>query len=89
MESTTFVDPLVAQDIGAEDAGERSIGKWQVVNRARTYGTSALDGSTPTGLEVEVQSYHRFAAVIPRQSGKKSPGPATGVEDGEIEFVEL
>src|SRR6516225_8225365 len=89
MESTTFVDPLVAQDIGAKNASERSIGKRQVVNRARTYRTSALVGGTLTSLEVEVQSYHGFAAVIHRQSGKKSPSPAAGVEDGEIEFVEL
>jgi hypothetical protein len=89
MESMTFVDPLVAQDIGAEDAGKRSIGKRQVVNRARTYRTSALDCGTPTGLEVEVQSNHGFAAVIPRQSGKKSPCSATSIKDGEIEFVEL
>jgi len=89
VKSTTFVDPLVAQDIGAEDAGKRSIGKRQVVNRARTYRTSTLDGGTLTGLEVEVQSNHGFAAVTPRQSGKKSPGSATSIEDGAIEFVKL
>jgi hypothetical protein len=61
VESTRFVDPLVAQNIGAEDAGEHSIGKRQVVDRARTYWTSALDSSTLTGLEVEVQANHGFA----------------------------
>ena len=86
---TVFVDPFVTQNIGAEYGGKSSIGERQVVDRARAYWSGALACRTCTGLEVEIQPNHGPFTVLPRQARKKTSCPATGIENGTVEFIEL
>src|SRR6266513_1256700 len=88
-QGTMFIDPFVTQDIGAEYGGKSSIGERQVVDRTSAYRSGALACCTCTGLEVEIQPNHRLFTILLRQTRKKTSCPATGIENGKVEFVEL
>src|SRR5437764_5077947 len=79
-----FVDPIMAQNISAEDNAQNSIGERQIIDRGRTYRPAAFDCRTEASLEVEIRPDYGSAAVVLRQPRKKPASPATGIEHRQI-----